>query len=168
MIGYYLKKFRPYENVKKRWIAFIYVAFMALYVIERFIVRHFGIEHSTLDEGLRYTLLLVAATALFAFFAKLDVKWKWPSAIAGNVLAVYLISANPAIVQPFYGEFLRVVEFSTQWWFMLYYLGVNVLIFALCVAIDKLVTMLNQKEVSLIKKIFKKKETITEENSVHQ
>ena len=72
---------------------------------------------------------------------------------------MYLISANPAIVQPFYGEFLRVVEFSTQWWFMLYYLGVNVLIFALCVAIDKLVTMLNQKEVSLIKKIFKNMES---------
>ncbi len=162
IIGYYLKKFKPYENIKMLWIVLAYVIAMAIYVGERFIARYLGIEHSTLDEGLRYTFLLLAAVAMFMFFAKVRMRGKWIASISGNILSIYLITAHPALVKVLYTNWLHVEAFCQAWWFVGYYLAVNVAMFALCIGIDKLVTIVNNKEVILIekvgKKIFRKKE----------
>ena len=109
VIGYYLKKFKPYENCKIFWIVFAYVATMAIYVAERFLARHLGIEHSRLDEGLRYTFLLISAVALFMFFAKIRIRAKWASSISGNMLAIYLITAHPALVPLLYTTLIKLV-----------------------------------------------------------
>lgn len=160
-VGYYIKKFKPYENIKKLWIIVIYVVAMGIYVGERFIMRHLGMEHTLLDEGLRYVFLLVASLAMFMFFAKLNIKRKCFSKISGNVLSVYLISSCPAWATIIYTKWLFVEKFCFEYWFVFYYLAVNVAIFAVCVAIDKLVTIINNKEVKLIEtiynKLFKKK-----------
>lgn len=152
-VGYYLKKFKPYENLKKVWIAFAYIAFMGVYVIERFLARHFGIEHTLLDEGLRYVLLLGSSVALFSFFAKLNVRAKWASKISGNVLSVYLITACPAWATILYTKWLHIEQFCQEIWFVGYYLLINMVIFAICICIDKAVTLVNNKEIAFIEKI---------------
>ena len=156
VIGYYLKKFKPYENCKIFWIVFAYVATMAIYVAERFLARHLGIEHSRLDEGLRYTFLLISAVALFMFFAKIRIRAKWASSISGNMLAIYLITAHPALVPLLYTKWLHIDAFCEAWWFVGYYLAVNVVMFALCIAIDKLVTIANKKETAFIERMIQK------------
>ncbi len=167
VVGYYLKKFKPYENCKTVWVIIAYAVCMALYVAERFLVRRSGIEHSLLDEAMRYTLLLFSATAMFMFFAKLHIRMKWASKISGNVLSVYLISAHPAWATVLYTKWLHVEAFCHAVWFIGYYLAINVLIFAVCVCIDKLVTIVNNKEIAFIckckEKLFPKKEENMEE-----
>lgn len=152
-VGYYLKKFKPYEQYSKLWIALAYAVFMGVYVIERFSARYLGIEHTLLDEGLRYVLLLGSAIAIFSFFAKLDIRAKWASKISGNVLSVYLITACPAWATVLYTEWLPIAEYCREVWFMGYYLLINVAMFALCICIDKAVTLVNNKEVDFIEKI---------------
>ncbi len=169
-VGYYIKKFKPYQNIKKFFIALIYVVAMVFYVAERFAMRHFGLEHTKLDEGLRYVFLLISAIAMFMFFAKIKVKAKFFSKISGNVLSVYLISVCPAVANILYTEWLFVSKFCFEIWFVGYYIAVNVAIFAVCVLIDKLVTILNNKEVTLLEKFYKKffvknKEEKMEENN---
>ena len=166
-VGYYLKKFKPYENDKKVWIVSAYAVFMAVYVVERFVVRRLGIEHTLVDEGLRYALLLGAAVAMFSFFAKLNIQAKWASKISGNVLSVYLISACPAWAPVLYTKWLHIEAFCQEVWFVGYYLLLNVAIFAVCIFIDKAVTHVNNKEVSLIEKLVNKivKKQSKEENS---
>ncbi len=156
VVGYYLKKFKPQENIKMRWVVLAYVLAMAIYVAERFVARHLGIEHSKLDEGLRYTFLLITAVAMFMFFAKIRMRGKWIAAISGNLLSIYLITAHPALVPLLYTKWLHIEVFCTAWWFVGYYFVVNVAMFALCIGIDKLVTIVNNKEVALIQKIYKK------------
>jgi len=168
VIGYYLKKFKPYENCKKIWILLAYGVAMAAYVAERFLARKLGIEHSLLDEGLRYVFLLCSAIALFMFFAKIHIRGKWISSIAGNILAVYLITANPALVSILYTKWLHVEAFCEAWWFVGYYLAVNLAIFALCVSIDKLVTIVNTKEVAFIERIGQKIRNKKKQNEIEE
>ena len=171
VIGYYLNKFKPYENCKWIWTILAYFSIMAVYIAERLLVRKLGVEHSKLDETVRYILLLSSAVALFMFFAQIRVRAKWASSISGNLLSIYLITANPALVPLLYTKLLRIEAFCGAWWFVGYYLAVNVVLFVLCVAIDKVVTILNKKEVSFIEricnKLFTKKEEIinVDENS---
>lgn len=154
-IGYYLHRFEPFKNWEKGWIFASYVCSLTAYVGERFAVRHYGIEHTLLDTGLRYCFLCIMSVLFFEFFIRLDYRKSWPSKIAGNVIAVYLISANQAIAHPLYEQWLRVEEFCREPWFVGYYLITNALLFAGCVEIDRLVSRYNRLETSLIEKWLK-------------
>lgn len=161
IIGYYLRRFNPFNRISKWITLLLYGASVALYTGERLLFQRIGEEHSTLDEGLRYTLIIMMAVFLFSFFAKLSMKWVWPSKISGNVLAVYLITACPAIYHQLYDSWLHIENFCHEWWFMGYYLLVNVAMFAICVLIDKLVTKINRLEVDLWMKLFKKMKLVS-------
>ncbi len=147
IVGYYLKNFDPFVNFKKFRVALSFILSFILYVIERLLVRHFSIEHSQLDKELRYVLILLMAVLFFEFFTKINIKTEFFSKISPNVLAVYLITANPAFEKFLYGQLLHISDFAKENWFILYYFIINTMIFFACIAIDKVVTLFNNKEV---------------------
>lgn len=149
IVGFYLREYNPFDKWKKAYIALAYIIFLGLYVTERFAVQIIGMEHTKLDEGLRYVLILLMAIMFFVFFEKLDFKAKWPSKISGNIISVYLITACPPIVTLLYVDLIPIEEFSTKLWFVFYYFFVNVLIFALCIFIDTLVSKYNRIQTNL-------------------
>lgn len=156
VIGYYIKRFDPLSKIRKLPALLLFIGSVMLYAGERFAAQRFGFEHTRLDEGLRYTLILVMAGLLLSFFAKLNIRCVWPSKISGNVLAVYLITACPAIYHQLYGIWLHVEESCREWWFIRYYFLVNIAMFAVCVLIDKLVTKINNAEVGVWLILFRK------------
>jgi len=143
IIGYYLKEYEPFKNWNRWQVAFSFAIALGCYTIERILVRALGIEHSVLDEGLRYVFLLLMAVMFFSFFEKLQYKKEWPTKVSKNVLAVYLISACPAIVELLYEDLLPIESMVHEWWFILYYFVVNILIFIVCVVADIFVSRLN-------------------------
>lgn len=149
VFGYCLRKYMPFERWGKNWVFLLFCLFFGMYAAERIMVKSMGLEHTQLDEGLRYVLLLGVAITFFVFFEKLEIKARWPSNISENVLSVYLISACPPIVDLLYTQLLPIESVATRLWFVPYYFGVNILIFAVCVGIDKLVTILNNLETDL-------------------
>ncbi len=151
--GYYLRKYKPFAKWKKRSIFLVFGLFFCMYSAERIGVKYFALEHTKLDEGLRYVSLLAMAIVFFAFFEKLELKAKWPSRISENVLSVYLISACPPAVELIYTKWLPIESVATEFWFVPYYVAVNILIFGLCVGIDKLISKLNNLETNLWMKL---------------
>lgn len=156
VIGYYLRAYRPFEKRKNQYVLLAYIVFLGMYAVERVVTRLVGIEHTKLDEGLRYILILLMAVMFFVFFEKIPFKAQWPSKISANVISVYLISACPPVVAIIYTNLVPIEAFATKFWFVPYYIVVNILIFALCIAIDKVVTMLNNIDVELWFGLFKK------------
>lgn len=154
--GYYLREYKPFEKWKTRQVLLVYILFLGMFAAERIVIRIIGLEHTMLDEGLRYVLILLMAVMFFVFFEKIPFKAQWPSKISENVLSVYLLSACPPIVTLIYTDLVPIEEFAKKYWFILYYIAVNVLIFALCIAIDKLVTKLNHAECDFWLSLFKK------------
>lgn len=130
VIGYYLRKYPPFESLGKISTFLLFLGSVVLYAGERIAVHRFGYEHTRLDEGLRYTLILIMASLLLLFFTKVHIRNSFPSAISGNVLAVYLITACPAIYHQLYGSWLHVEAFCREWWFFGYYLLCNAVLFA--------------------------------------
>lgn len=155
-IGYYLRRFRPYSSRRRVELLFWYGCSVAFYTVNRFSARHFGYEHSQLDVAIRYIFILLAAIMLFAFFDTLNIKMKWISNISENILAVYLVSCNPAIVSYLYDEILDVNEFAKHKVFFVYYLATNVMIFLICILIDKCVIRFTKKEVFFLSQLIKK------------
>lgn len=146
VVGYYLREFKPFEKWKNKYVLLVYFVFLGLYAVERVAMQIIGIDHTKLDEGLRYILILSMAVMFFVFFEKIQFKAKWPSKISANVIAVYLISACPPAVTLIYTDLVPIEELAAKYWFMPYYIVVNVLFFVLCIAIDKAVTVLNSVE----------------------
>lgn len=153
--GYYLRRHKPFEKWGKIRILLLFCLFFGMYAIERIGVKRTNLEHTLLDEGLRYVTLLGTAVSFFTFFEKLKVKAEWPSKISENVLSVYLITACPPIVDFLYARLLLIESVATKLWFVPYYFAVNVLLFGLCVGIDKLVSKLNNLETDLWMKFFR-------------
>ena len=157
IIGYYIKRFSPFARLNKSVTALIYLLSLGIYVAERFAVQRIGQEHTKLDEGLRYILILIMAVFFFAFFEKLDIKSIFPSLISGNIIAVYLITACPAIMHPLYEKWLFIGEFCHEYWFIGYFLAIGIVMFSVSIIIDKAVTFINNKEtefwIGLLKRI---------------
>lgn len=145
-VGYYLKAYKPFQNWKRLHVIGMYLLFLGMYAIERIAARIIGIEHTNLDEGLRYILILSMAVMFFAVFEKIDINPRWPSKISANVIAVYLISACPPAVTFIYTQLLPIEQHVRKLWFVPYYILVNVLVFAICIFIDKFVTKFNNAE----------------------
>lgn len=156
VIGYYLRRYDPLKKIKKWVVLLMYVGSVALYAGERFFSLRMEIEHTALDEGLRYTLITLMAVLLLEFFTKLDIKAQWPSKISGNVLAVYLITVCPAIYHQLYENWLHIDMLCREWWFGGYYLLINIMLFTGCVLIDKIVSKINTLEVKTWIKVKKK------------
>ncbi len=159
IIGYYLRRFNPFEKFSKWLIMLFYMGSVAAFAAERILIRRLGYEHTTLDEGMRYTLITIMAVLLLSFFAKLNIKSIWPSKISANVLSVYLITVCPAIYHQIYESWLQVDAFCVKWWFIGYYIFVNVLLFSICISIDKFVSIINRTEVKLLANTFRKIKT---------
>ena len=156
IVGCYIKRFDPFEKFGKLPSLLLFIGSVILYAGERFASQRFGFEHTRLDEGLRYTLIILMAVFLLSFFAKITIRSSLPSLISGNVLAVYLITACPAIYHQLYESWLHVEDFCREWWFIGYYFLVNIALFAICVMIDKLVTKINNAEVGIWLKVLRK------------
>jgi len=156
IVGYYLRAYKPFEQWKDKYVLLAYIVFLGMYAAERVAIRMVGLEHTKLDEGLRYVLILLMAVMFFVFFEKVRFKAQWPSKISANVIAVYLISACPPIVTLIYTDLVPIEEFAAKYWFVPYYIIVNVLVFALCIAIDKVVTVLNNAEINFWFNLFKR------------
>lgn len=156
MIGFYIREYKPLSTVKKSKIMLMYIMVMLFYSVERVIVLKLGIEHGKWDEIARYTLLLIAATLLFCFFERLEIKWRWPTRVAPNILSVYLITANPAITNLLYVQFLKVGELSSRAYFILFYVGVNIAAICSCVSVDKIISKVNRFETNKLTRIIRK------------
>lgn len=156
VVGYYLREFRPFEKCKSSMVALLYIVFVGMYAAERVAIRIIGKEHTALDEGLRHVLILLMAVMFFALFEKLNVKVQWPSKISANVISVYLITACPLIVTLLYVDMIPIEEYVTKVWFIVYYLIVNILMFAVCIVIDRVVTKFNNIETKFWLEIFNK------------
>ncbi|MBQ8859911.1 MAG: acyltransferase family protein [Ruminococcus sp.] len=156
IVGYYLREFKPFEKWKKSMVALVYLLFVGMYAAERIVIRVIGREHTLLDEGLRYVLVLLMAVMFFTFFEKLNIKATWPSEISGNIISVYLITACPPIVNLLYVKLIPIEELSTRIWFVVYYLVVNILLFALCIVIDVFVSKYNNLQAEFWCKVFGK------------
>lgn len=155
IVGYYLRRFNPLKRFGKTLTVFLYFCSLGLYVGERFAVQRFGQEHTNLDEGLRYMLVLLMAVFLFEFFNKLNIKAKLPSKISGNVIAVYLITVCPAIMHPLYENWLFIGEFCHENWFIAYFATISVLMFAICIIVDRFITIINKRETELWVRLLK-------------
>ncbi len=156
IVGYYLREYNPFRKWNKIHIALTYILLLGMYVVERFAMQLMGTEHTKLDEGLRYVLVLLMAVMFFVFFEKLQCKMQWPSKISGHIISVYLITACPPIVNLLYVDLIPIEEFSTKPWFVVYYLVVNIVMFALCIVIDVLVSKYNNIQADFWCKIFEK------------
>ena len=156
IVGYYLREFKPFEKWKNSIVALVYAVFVGMYVVERVAIRIIGKEHTALDEGLRYVLVLLMAVMFFAFFEKLNIKAQWPSKISPNVISVYLITACPPIVTLLYVDLIPIEEFSTKPWFILYYIVLNIILFALCIVVDVVVSKYNNLETDFLVKLLDK------------
>ena len=156
IVGYYLREFKPFEKWKNSIVALVYAVFAGMYVVERVAIRIIGKEHTALDEGLRYVLVLLMAVMFFAFFEKLNIKAQWPSKISPNVISVYLITACPPIVTLLYVDLIPIEEFSTKPWFILYYIVLNIILFALCIVVDVVVSKYNNLETDFWVKLLDK------------
>lgn len=152
--GYYLRKYKPFAKWKKLSVFLTFCFFFGMYSVERIGVKYIGLEHTKLDEGLRYVSLLATAITLFVFFEKLNVKAKWPSQISENVLSVYLISACPPAVDLIYTKLLPIESVAVKLWLLPYYFAVNILLFGLCVGVDKLAGKFNNLETDFWMKLF--------------
>ena len=151
--GYYIRKFEPFESVKLSIRVLLYVGSFLLYCVERVIVLKTGLEHSVLDERLRYIIVFISAVFFFSIFIGRKIGFKWPSKISSNVFAVYLITANPSLTQLIYVRLLHIEQLANKYYFFGYYVCVNILFFAISVAIDKVVTKINNYEVRIWDKI---------------
>ena len=149
IIGFYLRKAEPFAKFSRIKVFGFFVLTFVMYGMERMLVQHFGLEQTKADTAMRYCLILLMSVLFFAFFEKIAIQWKWPSKIAGNVIAVYLLTMS-AMGNPLYDKWLHIREMSVKPWFVVYYVAVNLILFIIIVAIDKGVTLINKAETNLI------------------
>ena len=146
LIGQYMRRFRPFQRTGKTAAALFFVGSVLMYALERFAALKLGIEHTAIDEGCRYFLIIAAAVFLFTFFEKLELQKVRFSRVSKNVVAVYLITAHPHLRNELYQNVLHVEDLCRNDWFILYYFAVNAAIMCGCVLIDKAVSVINRKQ----------------------
>ena len=157
VIGYYLRRFGFAIRCNRLKLGISFCVLFALYGIERLAMMYLNYEHTQLDKGLRYTLLLGIAIVFFSIIAGMKIKSNFFSRISPYIVAVYLITANPVLSTPLYTKWIPIISYVEKPWFILYYFGINLVLLSICIIIDMGVTRINIWELSVWQKLSSKR-----------
>lgn len=146
------EQFNLFKNKKLIYLlgitAFLIVVIHNIFVISEESVR---LAKATRYIKLDSILTLTIATAIFTYFKNLNIRYnKFINYISASVFAVYLIHDNK-IIRPFlWTKWLNVGQFITSPYFVLYWIGICVLIFMVCVCTDKVFDLIFKKPINYL------------------
>lgn len=139
LLGSYISTYRPaFSNFK-------YLYDLAIYIICSVIITLLAICFLKIDknpDNILYTyinpLVVIESLALLLFSIKLQFKSKFINWVASSAFAVYLLHANPNLLNRFYAKTIERIYDTTSGGITLVYIGVFIfLVFALSIIIDQ-------------------------------
>ena len=141
MISFYIKH---HFTLRCSWEGcfFLYLLSIALIMLETLAFHKTGKNYGagTYSYNRDSIFVIASSVSLFLTFLKLNFKSKFVNWIAGSCFFVYIISENVNLWKSPYSmyDFFHVEEWSNSTFYPMYILGASLLVFILCIMLDKI------------------------------
>lgn len=99
IIGAYIKRYEPFKNTRRRWIA-VYAASMLITFAGKLINEAIGFGREERFVSFTAIFVLIGSAALFMFFSRISIARpirRFTEFFAPNTFAVYLIHVHPCV-----------------------------------------------------------------------
>lgn len=133
-LGRYINKYNTVINLlPQRLLLFVFLLFV------NFIFRFYRIDCKGITGYYNSPLVILQAISLFLVFEKIEIKrfYNIILFISSSTFSVYLISDHPYFRHNYYAELWKHIGNISNGYFHLLAIFVNVLIFAICITLDK-------------------------------